>query len=358
MSSGKCRVAIIGGSGLIGGELLRLLLQHRYVEIVCVTSREFKGEYVFRVHPNLRGYINLRFIEPKIDKILKYEPDVVFLAVPHGQSIKYTPKLLECGLKVIDLSADFRLKDPNAYVYWYGWKNPHPYPDLLQKAVYGLPELHRDELVNAKLIAVPGCIATASILSLAPVVKNKIVDTTSIIIDVKIGSSGAGLSKSIVDIHSLRTYTVRPYKPTNHRHIAEIEQELSRLCNCNVKVLLTPHAIDIVRGIYTTSYAKYINDIDEPTLWKVYRSMYSNCMFIRIVKDRLGLARYPNIKYVLGTNLVDLGFEIDKRTSKLILFAAIDNLVRGGAGQAIQAFNISQNYPEDEGLRLIPIHPL
>ena len=349
------RVCIVGASGFTGGELLRILLQHSGVEVVCATSRKFKGEYVYRVHPNLRGFTQLKFVEPTIDAALK--ADVVFLALPHGESVKWVPQLYESGVAVFDLSADFRLKDPNAYVEWYKWPQPHPYPDLLAKAVYGQPELHREELVGARLVAGPGCMATASILMLAPLAKFGLISAPPVV-DAKIGSSGAGAEGSVVDLHSFRTYVVRPYEPVHHRHIAEIEQELSRLAGKEVKVAFTPHAVDIVRGIFTTGHVFVEKMPTEADLWKYYRALFGDSKFIRIVKDRLGISRYPNVKYVLGSNLVDLGFELDARMKRVVTFAAIDNLVRGAAGQAVQAFNIAMGFPEDEGLRHIPVAPI
>ncbi|MEL9990278.1 MAG: N-acetyl-gamma-glutamyl-phosphate reductase [Thermoproteus sp.] len=350
------KACIIGASGFTGGELLRILLQHSGVEVVCATSRKFKGEYVYRIHPNLRGFTNLKFVEPSVDVALK--ADVVFLALPHGESVKWVPQLYEHGLMVVDLSADFRLKDPKAYMEWYKWPQPHPYPDLLKKAVYGLPELHRDELPGAKLIASPGCTATASIMALAPLAKYGIIGPLPPVVDVKMGSSGAGAEGSVLDMHSHRTYVIRPYEPVHHRHIAEVEQELSRLAGREVKVAYTPHAVDAVRGILSTAHVFTDRDVDEPTLWKAYRAMYGDAKFVRLVKDRAGLARYPNIKYILGTNIVDVGFEIDARIKRVVAFAALDNLVRGAAGQAVQAFNIAAGFPEEEGLKMIPLNPI
>ena len=347
---------VIGASGFIGGELLRILLSHPEVEVRCATSRRFKGEYVYRVHPNLRGFTNLRFSEPSIDEATKH--DVVFLALPHGESVNWVPKLYETGITVVDLSADFRLKDPNAYVEWYRWPQPHPYPDLLQKAVYGLPELHREELRGAKLIASPGCMATASILMLAPLARFGVIRSAPPIVDAKIGSSGAGAEGSVLDVHSHRTYVVRPYEPVHHRHIAEIEQELSRVAGRRITVAFTPHAVDLVRGIFATGHVITDVELDEPKMWRMYRELYGSSPFVRIVKDRAGLQRYPNVKYVLGTNIADIGFEIDKRVGRVLAFAAIDNLVRGGSGQAVQAFNVAMGFPEELGLRQIPIHPI
>ncbi len=352
----KVRAGVLGASGFVGGELLRILIKHPNVEITVATSREYKGEYVFRVHPHLRGHTMLKFVEPDLDKMLN-SCDVVFVALPHGQSVSWTPKLYEHGIKVIDLSADFRLKDPMDYEKWYGMRGGHPYPDLLKKAVYGLPEIHRDEIRGARLIAVPGCIATASILSLIPLVKNKVVDLKRIVVDAKVGSSGAGAHAPRLDLHSLRTYVVRPYEVTEHRHIAEIEQELSYVANEEVRVALTPHAVDIVRGILVTSHTWATREIKEADLWRMFRDVYSKEPFVRIARDRAGLHRYPDVKYVLGSNYADVGFELDARLNRAVTFAAIDNLMKGAAGQAVQCFNILMGFDERLALDMTPLFP-
>jgi len=284
--------------------------------------------------------------------------DVVFLALPHGQSLHLVPKLLEVGLLVIDLSADYRLKDPEAYIRWYGWKEPHPYPDLLKKAVYGLPEIHREEIRNAKLIAVPGCMATAAILSLLPLVKHKLIELNRIVVDAKIGSSGAGAHAPRLDLHSYRTYVVRPYEVAEHRHIAEIEQELSLVAGEEVKVAFTPHAVDIVRGILTTAHTWATRSVTEADLWRVFRETYANEPFIRIARDKTGLHRYPDVKYVIGSNYCDVGFEIDQRVGRIVTFAAIDNLMKGAAGQAVQCFNIVMGFDEKTAIDFTPIFPV
>ncbi|MFP3306391.1 MAG: N-acetyl-gamma-glutamyl-phosphate reductase [Thermocladium sp.] len=352
------RACVIGASGVTGGELLRLLVKHEGIDISCATSREYVGEYVFRIHPNLRGRLGISFTESSIEAVLKHDPDVAFLALPHGESIKWVPKLLEAGLTIIDLSADFRLRRPESYIEWYGWREGHPYPDLLGKAIYGLPELHRGELRGAKLIAVPGCMATASILSLAPPAKLHLIDLGRIVIDVKISSSGAGSQVSRLDMHPFRTYVVRPYEVAHHRHIAEIEQELGLVSGEAVRVAFTPHAVDLVRGILATSHAWLSRDVSEPLLWGAYRSMYGNEPFIRIVKDRAGYQRYPDVKYVIGSNVADVGFEIDNRMNRLIIFSAIDNLLKGASGQAIQDMNIALGFNETEALDAAPLYPV
>jgi N-acetyl-gamma-glutamyl-phosphate/LysW-gamma-L-alpha-aminoadipyl-6-phosphate reductase len=348
-------IGIVGGSGYVGGELLRLLLPREDVNVAVVTSRRFRGEYVFRVHPNLRGLTDLRFTDVSLDEISR-RCDIVFTAVPHGSSVKIVPKLLELGLRVIDLSADFRLKDPNAYEKWYGWK--HPYPDLLSESVYGLPEIHRDEIAKARLVANPGCMATSIILALTPIVKAGFVDVSRIVVDVKIGSSGAGSSSSIYSHHSERCGVVRPYKPTSHRHIAEVEQELSLALGSSVRVAMTPHAVDLVRGILSTCHLFTLRSVQQIDLWRAYRGFYRSCPFIRIIKDSKGLQRLPDPKYVIGSNYCDIGFEIDERMGRVVVFSAIDNLMKGAAGQAVQNMNIMIGADERRGLCLPSIHPI
>ncbi|MEM4699621.1 MAG: N-acetyl-gamma-glutamyl-phosphate reductase [Candidatus Nezhaarchaeales archaeon] len=349
------RVGVIGASGFTGGELLRLLLSHPKVEVAVATSREYADEYVFRVHPNLRGITELKFSPLNLDKVAK-ECDAVFLATPHGVSVKYVPPLLEVGLRVIDLSADFRLKDPGQYRAWYGWE--HPRPDLLKEAVYGLPELHRDEIRGARLVACPGCTATASILALAPLVKAGFVDLDHLVVDVKMGSSGAGSEPTLSSHHSVRAGVVRPYAPAGHRHCAEIEQELGRLAGRGLKVAMSAHAVDIVRGILSTGHAFLTRQVSQGELWRAYRSMYSGEPFVRIVKDKKGLYRLPDPKVVVGTNFCDVGFELDERVGRVVALSAIDNLVKGAAGQAVQCFNIMMGYDEREGLGFFGAHPL
>ncbi len=220
------RIGIIGGSGYVGSELLRLLLLHPQAEVTTVTSRQSAGEYVFNVHPNLRGLTQLKFVPLDIAELQK-NCDLIFTATPHGGSVNLVPKLLDAGLKVIDMSADFRLKNPADYETYYGWKHAHP--EMLKDAAYGLPELHREEIKKAKLVACPGCEATAAILGLAPIVKAGLVDKDKIVVDLKVGSSGGGSKPTAASHHPERSSGVRPYKVVGHRHIAEVEQELDAL---------------------------------------------------------------------------------------------------------------------------------
>jgi N-acetyl-gamma-glutamyl-phosphate/LysW-gamma-L-alpha-aminoadipyl-6-phosphate reductase len=348
------RVCIIGASGYTGGELLRLLAFHPCVEVAVATSREYVGRPVHFVHFNLRGiYRNLKFTDVNIDVISK-SCDVVFMSTPHGVSVKYTPQILEIGITVIDLSADFRLKNPELYKLWYGFE--HPYPDLLKKAVYGLPEIHRNEIRNAKLVAVPGCNATAGILSLFPLVKHKVIDLERIVIDVKVGSSEAGSKPSQADHHPEREGCIRPYEAEGHRHAAEVEQELSLVAGQEVKVSMVPHAVSAVRGALASSHSWLIKDVDEIDVLRLYAETYRGEPFVRIVY-RVPPG-YPDPKYVIGSNFADVGFAIEKRLKRITSFAAIDNLMKGAAGQAIQVFNIVYGFNETLGLLIPPPKPV
>jgi len=347
------RVAIIGASGYTGGELLRILANHPKVEVRYVTSREFAGKPIHHVHYNLRGYYRgLKFSEFKLDDVSS-NADVVFLSLPHGVSLNYVPKLLEVGLKVVDLSADFRLKDAGMYKLWYGFE--HPYPDLLARSVYGLPEIHRDEIRGAKLVASPGCNATATILALLPVVKSGLIDLSRIIADVKVGSSEGGSKPSAGSHHPEREGAIRPYEAEGHRHVAEVEQELSHVAGSAVRVSLIPHSVSSVRGVLASAHSWLTKDVDDIDVMRAYVQVYSKEPFIRFVKTVP--PGYPDPKYVVGSNYVDVSYAIERRLGRLTAFAALDNLVKGAAGQAVQAFNIMMGYEEELGLKYPPLKP-
>ncbi|MBS7606781.1 MAG: N-acetyl-gamma-glutamyl-phosphate reductase [Candidatus Bathyarchaeia archaeon] len=349
------RVGIFGASGYVGGELLRLLLAHPRVEVTAATSNTYAGEYVHRVHPNLKGQTTLKFIKSDPAKVMGL-CDILFVATSHGVSSTFIPQLLESGLKVIDTSADFRLKNPENYVKWYGWS--HKCPELLEKAVYGLPELHRKEIKDAQLVAVPGCMAAAGILALAPIVRSNKVERDRIVIDFKVGSSGAGAKPSLSTHHSEHYSVVRPYKPVGHRHTAEIEQELSLLCGERVRVSMSAHAVNMVRGILSTCHVFLREPVTSIEVWRTYREFYANEPFIRFMRDVKGVFRYPDPKIVVGSNYCDIGFEIDEYTNRLVILSAIDNLMKGAAGTAVQDMNIMCGWDEGEGLRYSALHPI
>lgn len=347
------KVGIAGASGYTGGELLRLLTTHPEVEVTYATSREYVGKPIHYVHFNLRGYYRgLKFSDFKIDEISS-KCDVVFLSLPHGISLNYVPKLIEVGLKVIDLSADFRLKNPELYEVWYGFK--HPYPDLLKKAIYGLPELHRGELRGAGLVASPGCNATAVILSLIPLAKANVADLSRVIADVKVGSSEGGSKPTLGSHHPEREGAIRPYEAEGHRHAAEVEQEISQLTGHDIKVSLIPHSVSSVRGVLASTHLWLTKDIDDVEVMKLYVQALSKEPFIRFVKTVP--PGYPDPKYVVGSNYVDVSYAMERRLSRLTSFAALDNLVKGAAGQAVQAFNVVMGFDETLGLRYPPMKP-
>ena len=349
------RIGIIGGSGYVGSELLRLLLMHPQVEITVVTSRQYAGEFVFNIHPNLRGLTQLKFVPQDLTELQK-NCDLIFTATPHGGSQTLVPTLLDAGLKVIDMSADFRLKNPIDYQTYYGWQ--HLKPEMLPQAVYGLPELHRDEIKNANLIACPGCEATAAILGLAPIIKAGLVDPAKIVVDLKVGSSGGGSQPTVASHHPERSNGVRPYKVVGHRHIAEVEQELSMIGE-PVKISFTPHAVNMVRGILATIHTFPKQEaLTSKDLWRALRGMYGNEPFIRLVKYLKGPYQLPDPKIVTGTNFCDVGFEIDEHANRLIMFTALDNMVKGAAGQGVQCLNIMMGIDETTALKSTGFHPI
>jgi [amino group carrier protein]-6-phospho-L-2-aminoadipate/5-phospho-L-glutamate reductase len=351
------KVGVLAASGYIGGELLRLLLQHPEVDISVATSRKYAGEYVFRVHPNLRGITDLKFV-PLDPSKLTASVDVVFAALPHGESVKVVPQLADAGLRVVDLSADFRLSDKNQYPTWYGYD--HPRSDLLEKFVFAVPEINREEVKGARLVSSPGCMAITTILALAPLLKEKSlgIDRDHIVVDAKIGSSGAGGRPSIYTHFSERFNVVRPYKPAGHRHSAEIEQVLDAMAGEQVKVSMSAHAVNMVRGILSTSHLFTAGQVKPIDIWKAYRAMYADSFFVRLVRDKQGPFRLPDPKLVIGSNFCDIGFEIEERTGRIVALSATDNLIKGAAGNAIQSMNLMLGFDEKTGLGMAPLHPV
>lgn len=351
------RIGILGASGYIGGELLRLLLQHPEVEVTAASSRRYAGEYVFRVHPNLRGMTELQFSPNDASKVIAGS-DLVFAALPHGESVKIVPQIADAGLRVVDLSADFRLSDRGQYPNWYGYD--HPRADLLEKFVYSIPEINREKVKGATLVSSPGCMAITAILALAPLLKEKSlgIDRDHIIVDAKVGSSGAGGKPSLATHFSERFNVVRPYKPAGHRHSAEVEQVLEAMAGEKVKVSMSAHAVNMVRGILVTSHVFTASAVKPIDVWKAYRSMYTGSYFVRLVRDKNGPFRLPDPKLVIGSNFCDVGFEIEERTGRLVALSATDNLVKGAAGNAIQSMNLMLGFDEKTGLAMAPLHPV
>lgn len=349
------KVGVIGASGFVGGEMLRLLISHPKVEIAMVTSRQYVGEYVSRIQPSLKGFTDITFSELDYDK-LSDKCDLVFTAVPHGTATEIVKALYDRGMKIIDLSADYRLHNAPDYDKWYGWQ--HPYPELLSKSVFGIPEIHREQIKNSQLVSCPGCMAVTSILALYPLVKKNLIDTEHIIVDSKIGSSGAGAGSLAGTHHALRSGVIRPYKPTKHRHTGEIEQELTEIAGKKIHVAMSPHAVDIVRGILCTNHTFLINPVSEIDLWKLYREQYGNERFIRLIRDKKGFYKFPDPKFVVGSNFCDIGFDIDEDNNRLVVLSASDNLMKGAAGSAIQNMNVMAGFDEMEGLAYSPLTPV
>ena len=347
------KVGIVGASGYVGGETLRLLVNHPNVEIAAVTSRQHAGEYLHRVQPSLRGFTDLKFSEYNANKLAD-SCDLVFTAVPHGAAVNIVKELYDLGIKIIDLSADYRLHESSDYDKWYGWRHEHP--DYLSKSTFGVPELHRDEIKKSQLVSCPGCMAVTSILALAPLIKHDIIDRDHIIVDSKIGSSGAGSGAGTA--HAMRAGVIRPYKPAKHRHTGEIEQELSEIAGSKISVSMSPHAVDVVRGILCTNHTFLNRDVTEKDIWKIYREAYGDEFFVRLIRDKKGAYKFPDPKFLVGSNFCDVGFDIDEDNNRLVALSASDNLMKGAAGSAIQNMNVMLGFDEIEGLRYTPLTPV
>ncbi len=336
------RVGILGATGYAGSELVRLLLQHGGVELTMLTSKSYEGQKMSEVYPALKGVCDMVLSAP-VPEVVAKNCDLVFTALPHGASKEIIPQLYALGLKVIDLSGDYRYNDQKVYEEWY--KQPHSSPELLKESVYGLPELHREEIKKTRLVGNPGCYTTCSILGLAPLLDKGIVSTKHIIIDAKSGVSGAGRGLS-VDYHFCEcTESMKAYKVATHRHTSEIEQELSLLAGSDVMLSFTPHLVPMKRGIYATIYAELNEMKSKEELIKLYQDYYQDEPFIRIYESGL-----PESNHVSGSNFVDIGLCVDERLSRVIVVSAIDNLIKGAAGQAVQNMNLLCGFPETKGL--------
>jgi LysW-gamma-L-alpha-aminoadipyl-6-phosphate/LysW-L-glutamyl-5-phosphate reductase len=342
------KASIIGGSGYTGGELLRLLLAHPQIELAQVSSRGHLGEYVYQVHPNLRKQTTLKFSDPDL-----IEPtDLLFLALPHGTAQHKIDQLAALAPTIIDLSADFRLHDPADYQHWYG--SPHAAPAWLDKFVYGLPELHRTDLVGAHYTSGVGCNATAANLALLPLVWSGLIDPGSrVIVELKVGSSEGGAEGNPGTHHPERAGVIRTFSAFGHRHTAEVIQELG-LSN----VSLTMTSVDLVRGVLATAHASLKPGVTTRDLWKAYRSMVSDNPFIRLVREQRGIYRVPEPKVLAGSNYADLGFDLDETTGHVVSICAIDNLMKGAAGSAVQCMNLMFGFDETLGLEFPGLHPV
>ena len=343
-------IAIVGSSGYTGGELMRILLNHPHVTVTAITSEKSAGRPITSIFPHLAGLTSL-VCEPLDPDTISKKSDFVFLALPHVTAQEAAFRFHQLGKKVVDLSADYRLSDPAVYATWY--EHTHQYPELLKDAVYGLPELHRDKIKKASLVANPGCYPTGAILGLAPLMQKGKVDLGSIIVDSKSGVSGAGRSPSLAHHFPEVNEGFMAYKVGTHRHTPEIEQELSVLAGKQITLSFTPHLVPMNRGILTTIYANQLSASDTTQLYSSYEEFYKEAPFVRM----LPVGQFPNVRNVRGSNFCDIGVYADQRTGRAVVVTAIDNLVKGASGQAIQNMNLMTGFDEAEGLRFAGVFP-
>jgi len=343
----KKKIGIIGATGYTGSELVRILTNHPDIEITMITSESRAGELFSDVHPFLQGIADQKLVS--INQIDEYELDLVFLALPHGISMDFVKRFKDRSFKIIDLSGDFRLNSKEIYEEWY--KINHVYPEGIEKAVFGSPELYFDEIKDANLIANPGCFPTTAILGLAPLLKNNLIETNRIIVDSKTGVTGAGIKAKNVNLYSNVNDNFKAYGLKNHRHTIEIQGILDEVSGKETLIQFTPHLLPVDRGILTTIYARPTVKMDEIKLKELYTAFYTNAPFVRLRKQE------PAIKDVRGTNYCDLYVTYDKRTNMVIVISVIDNLIKGAAGQAVQNMNIMFGLEETKGLNLIPLNP-
>ncbi len=342
------RASIIGASGYTGGEVLRLLTDHPSIEIHQATSRQYAGRYVYQVHPNLRKRADIKFVP--VDAL---EPaDIYFTALPHGELQKHIAHWTSRCEYLVDLSADFRLRDADVYEAWYG--TTHEAADWLPKFVYGLPELHRQTLATARYVSGVGCNATACNLALWPLIQAGMLDLDArLIAEVKVGSSEGGASGNPGSHHPERSGVIRTYAPVGHRHTAEVLQEMG------VKqVSLTMTSVDLVRGALATVHGNLKPGVVKADLWKAYRRFAEDNPFVRLVKENRGVYRYPEPKILAGTNFADVGFDLDEIAGHVVMICAIDNLMKGSAGSAVQSANLMLGLPEEAGLTFTGLHPI
>ena len=345
----KIRVGVIGATGYTGAELLRLLLNHPEIEVTVLTSRKYAGARIDEVFPSLTNRLDLKCEELDFEGVSK-KADFIFTAVPHKTAMETVPPLRRRDKRVIDLSADFRFKDAGLYERWY---QKHTCPELLEETVYGLPELHRGEIKEAKIVGNPGCYPTGALIPLIPLLRKGIVSTENIIIDSKSGVSGAGRDLVLGSLFCEVNEGVKAYKIFQHRHVPEIEQELSLLAQKKVAVTFVPHLIPMDRGILTTLYVTLIQKTGAEEVWKILKEYYQKEPFVRVYPK----GKLPCTKDVRGSNYCDIGVSIDKERGRMVIITAIDNLVKGASGQAVQCMNIMLGFPETAGLRSLPLFP-
>lgn len=340
------KVTVMGGGGYIGGEVVRLLLGHPAVELAQVTSNRLAGKPLHLAHPNLRGLSALKF--SRHDEIAPC--DVLMLSPPHGTTKELIPqKLAELAPRIIDLSADFRLTNVADYESYYGWRHPHP--EWLPRFTPGVPEIYRSRLRTATHVAVPGCMANAAILALYPLAAEGLVNGR-VLVDARTGSSGNGHKPSAASHHAARSGVMRVFKPADHRHQAEIAQV------CGVDVLMTATAVEAVRGVQVVAHVSLAREVNEQELWALYRRHYGDEPFVRIVKQKQGLYKLPEPKILAGTNYCDVGFAVAEDRRQATVITALDNLVKGGAGNGVQCLNIACGWDERQALGFPGLHPI
>jgi N-acetyl-gamma-glutamyl-phosphate reductase len=344
------KVAIVGASGYTGVELLRILHCHPEAAVTCVTSERSAGKRISDIYPGLRGRCDL-LLENLEPVRVAGKADFIFTALPHKAAMEVVPTFLEMGKQVVDLSADYRLKDAKEYGKWY---EPHLNPALLKKAVYGLPELKRARVAEAELVANPGCYPTSVILGVAPLLKKKLIDPASIIADSKSGVTGAGRSAKVDTLYCEVNEGFKAYGVGGvHRHIPEIEQELSHLAGGKLTITFTPHLVPMDRGILSTVYAVPVQPVTTAELLRLYNDFYKGEPFVRVLPE----GSFPSTAFVRGSNFCDIGLIVDSRSGRIIVVSAIDNLVKGASGQAVQNMNIMCGFPETMGLEGLPLFP-
>ena len=346
----KIKAGIIGSTGYAGAELVRLLMQHPEAEICWCGSRSYIGEDFASIYRNLFRIVDQTCLDDNLEELAE-EADVIFTATPQGFCASVMSDAILAKTKIIDLSADFRLKDVAVYEKWY--KIQHKSPQYLPEAVYGLCEINREQIRNTRLLANPGCYTTCSILTLYPLVKEGLVDPSTIIIDAKSGTSGAGRGAKVANLYCEVNENIKAYGVTTHRHTPEIEEQLGYACGQPVVLNFTPHLVPMNRGILVTAYANLAGDVSPEAVQAAYEKYYGEEFFIRL----LGQGMCPETRWVEGSNFVDIGFQLDPRTHRIVAMGALDNLVKGAAGQALQNMNLMFGLPENTGLTQPPLFP-